>query len=211
MQAPAQSWFDLLAAQSEEMRADLREIDPREVAYRSGAVCLPATDQSAALELRLWDRRYRVQWPEVQVTDAQTGVPCRADVESLILHYLHTADGTPIQGKWLSFHELPDGMFYVQAFQGYTGRRLSMSFGNDLTSLEKAARSLEGFRLDLGDLAFSFRVLPRLDMAFVYWLGDEEMLANATVLFDAAAPYYLPPAGLAVLGSQLVSRLIKSR
>jgi len=29
----------------------------------------------------------------------------------LILHYLLNADGTPLENKWISFRELPDGLF----------------------------------------------------------------------------------------------------
>ncbi len=45
-------------------------------------------------------------------------------MESLILSYLHTADGTPVVGKWVNFRELPKGKMYHRAFQGYASDKL---------------------------------------------------------------------------------------
>ncbi len=37
----------------------------------------------------------------------------------VLMHYLLTADGTPPADRWLAFRELPDGLFYAQAFAGH--------------------------------------------------------------------------------------------
>ena len=47
-------------------------------------------------------------------------------------------------------------------------------------------------------------------MAVTYWRGDEDFAPQAQVLFDAAASPYLPTDGLALLGSNLVTRLLKA-
>jgi hypothetical protein len=53
-------------------------------------------------------------------------------------------------------------------------------------------------------------VLPRVWLAVVLHLADEEFPASANVLFDASASHYLPTEDLAVLGGMLTGRLIKS-
>ena len=63
--------------------------------------------------------------------------------------------------------------------------------------------------MSFGDASFLFRVLPRLWMAVVLYLADDEFGASANVLFDGAADHYLPTEDLAVLGGMLSSRLIR--
>ena len=53
-----------------------------------------------------------------------------------------------------------------------------------------------------------FTILPRVHLAVVYWEGDEEFPAQARVLFEDTAAHYMTTDGLAVLGSQLVGRLL---
>jgi hypothetical protein len=60
----------------------------------------------------------------------------------------------------------------------------------------------------LGDAGFGFHVLPRVELAAVYWLGDEDFPSRASILFDANAPHYMVTDGLAILGSQLVGRIL---
>jgi hypothetical protein len=47
-------------------------------------------------------------------------------------------------------------------------------------------------------------------LALVYWQGDEEFPSQAQVLFEDTAANYMPTDGLAVLGSQLVDRVLKA-
>jgi hypothetical protein len=68
---------------------------------------------------------------------------------------------------------------------------------------------LKGESLSFGDASFLFRMLPRLWLAVVLYLADDEFPANANVLFDAAASHYLPTEDLAVLGGLLAGRLIR--
>jgi hypothetical protein len=65
--------------------------------------------------------------------------------------------------------------------------------------------------LRFGDASFSFRPLPRLALACVLWLGDDEVPGSAKVLFDAAAGHYLPTEDLAGDGGMLAGRLLKAK
>ena len=73
-----------------------------------------------------------------------------------------------------------------------------------------AAKALGGESLTYGDAAFLFPMFPRLRLAVVLYLADEEFSASANVLFDAAAGHYLPTEDLAVLGGMLAGQLIKA-
>ncbi|MGD2205267.1 MAG: DUF3786 domain-containing protein, partial [Anaerolineae bacterium] len=121
-----------------------------------------------------------------------------------------TADGTTLSSKWIAFRNLPGGLGYDAAFQGRANLRLAHAFGADRAAFEAAAQTLGGERLSFGDTSFLFRLLPRVWLAIVLYLADEEFSANANVLFDASASHYLPTEDLAVLGGMLAGRLIKA-
>jgi hypothetical protein len=125
----------------------------------------------------------------------------------MILTYLVTADGTAPTGRWISYRDLPEGMFYAQAFRGYAEQRLVREL--TLPAFTQAAERLGGERLDLGSAGYAWDVLPRVRVAAVYWEGDEELPSQASVLFDEAGVHYMSTDGLAVLGSRLVDRLVR--
>jgi hypothetical protein len=150
---------------------------------------------------------YAVDAPGFVVRGAN-GQAAPSFFQSLILSYLQTANGAPLADHWISYRELPNGGFYHQAFQGYAPDRLSKRWGLDVQGFAAACSALGGLPLDLGDAGFMLRVLPRVDMAAIYWLGDEDFPSRASILFDANAHYYMVTDGLAILGNQLVSKIL---
>jgi len=195
-------WMDKLAPKVAELREALKGLPPEEVAWRSGA-----TLQGARLHLQMLFQPYAVDTTSYAVTRPGAGeVP--SFFQSLVLTYLHTADGAPSADRWISFRELPNGRFYHRAFQGYAPDRLTKRWGLDVDGFSEACHALGGTRLDLGDAGFGLRVLPRVELAAVYWLGDEDFPSRAAILFDANAAHYMVTDGLAILGSQLVGKIL---
>ena len=139
----------------------------------------------------------------------QAGHPMVAHptVAIALLHYLLTADGTPPADRWATFRELPDGLFYAQAFAGHAETLLAARLGADLPAFRQAATALGGSPLDLADAGYRFQALPRLAMAVLLWEGDDEFPGQARVLFDAHAGHYLPTEDLSGLGDWLAHRL----
>lgn len=129
---------------------------------------------------------------------------------ALLLYYFDRSDGAPLAGRWVAFGDLPDGRFYVQAFEGYTGSVLAGVFGDDLDGFCRAAQSLGGEAVGLGEAAFAYRVLPNLSVLAVCWLGDEDFPTRYQVLFDAAAANHMTTDGCAIVGSSLTRRLVKT-
>ena len=188
----------MVAAQREE----LRQRDPREFAAKSGA-----DFSEGVLRLKFYGELHIITLPELIVRVEATNKECGLNRSSMFFYYFLTADGTPLAGKWLAFRELPGGMFYHQAYQGYSGDRLAKAIDNHVGVFERAAKNLGGIRLDIGDASFAFDALPRVRVAVVYYAGDEDFPASANVLFDASASHYLPTDALAGVGSALVDRL----
>jgi hypothetical protein len=192
-----------MIAQVEAQRAALRERDPHDLALRCGAEF-----QDGVFRIKFYGEPYLVMFPDLEARVETTGKVCGLNRTAMFLYYLQTADGSPLQGKWVAFRDLPGGMFYHQAYQGYSGDRLAKAIDNRISVFERAAKNLGGMKLDLGDAAFAFDALPRVRVAAVYYAGDEDFPATANVLFDESASHYLPTDALAGVVSALVDRLI---
>ena len=197
--------MDKLVPRIEEARNTLGALAPEAIVERSGCT---RTD-NGQYQLAFMGRAYLVDGNFV-VRRADTADEAPAFIQSIILMYLATADGTPPFAHWISFHELPDGQFYEQAFRGYSGEELVRGLNGDLAAFQRASLKLHGKSIGLGDAAFAFRILPHLQIAVVMYAGDEDFPAQARVLFEATAPHYLSTDGLAILGGQLVGQIIKT-
>jgi hypothetical protein len=199
-------WYDKLAPVVEEAQTTLRQVKPSKLALRSGC----EQDANGNLRLSFFWREIVISGDDFSVRRADTGDEMPSFIQSIVLTYLVTADGTTPSGRWIGFRELPDGMFYAQAFQGYSGGRLVRELAGGLEALRRAAERLGGEPLSLGDAGYVFTVLPRVRLALVYWEGDEEFPSQARVLFEDSASHYLPTDGLAILGSQLIGKVLKA-
>ena len=172
-------------------------------------------------------RRYRVSHPGGVVEEMREGPPAgdsdsgdharpvHVSIVILILHYLLTADATPQEDRWVTFRELPGGLFYASAFESHaeaalkklvapddTNRRISVFRGN--------GANLGGVDLDLADAAMWFQALPCLRIAALLWKGDDEFPGQARILFDASARHYLPTEDLAGMGDWLAHQLVRA-
>lgn len=202
-----QEWYDKLAPRVAEARERLREIPPHKLALRSGC----GQEPDGAYRLTFFWRDYLVRPPDFTVQRADTGEEPSSFIQAILLTYLVTADGTTPSGRWITFHSLPDGMFYAQAFRGYAEDRLVRELGEEgLEAFRQGAERLGGEPIEIGDAGYAFQILPRIHLAAVYWLGDEDFPPRASILFEDTASHYMPTDGLAILGSHLVGALLKA-
>lgn len=202
LQAP----IDKLAPVMKEAQARLRAIDRAVIADRSGA----EIDRDGNLRVKFLRREYVIDQTEWTLKRADNDVAPPSIMQSLILTYLYTADGMPPIDRWVSFRELPNGLFYAQAFQGYTGAALIRDLNGDVERFKQASENLQGAALSIGDAGYAFQVLPRLKLAVSMWAGDDEFPAQAQVLFEETAPHYLITDGLAIVGSLLIGQIVKA-
>ena len=200
-----QRWHDRLAAQVAETQARLRQIDPARLAQRCGG----RLDEKHTLWLQFWGEYYNIPFPDLTVRRAYADeAPSELD-QALLLAYLATADGATPSGRYISYRDLPDGMFYAQAFRGYAEVRLVRELGEDgVDAFRQGSERIGGESIEVGNAGYAFQVLPRVRLAAVYWLGDEDFPSQASILFEDTAPHYMSTDGLAVLGSHLVNAIL---
>jgi hypothetical protein len=198
--------LDKLAPVVKDAQARLRAIDRAVVAEHSGA----EIDRDGSLRVEFLRRTYVIDHAEWTVRRTEDGATPSSFIQSLILTYLSTADGTPSIDRWVGFRELPNGLFYASAFQGYTGAELIRNLNGDVAAFRQASEKLKGEALAIGDAGYVFQVLPHLKLAVVIWAGDDEFPAQAQVLFQESAPHYLVTEGLAIVGSLVIAQIIKA-
>ncbi len=201
----------LLLDRINQLRQDLKKIDPWRLAEKTNSRYLPDEPDAGHFELDFWGMEVHVSYPEFRMVEFASQQEPHMVNQALLLYYFHTADGTPPDFRWIAFTDLPDGMFYTQAFHGYTGIELGRFFRNDRSAFEKAARKAGGNRVVFGEVSFKFDILPNASLLVVFWEGDEDFPSSFQVLFDASISHYLPTDACAIAGSMLTKKLIASR
>jgi len=200
-----EAWAESMLRPIDELGQALRRREPMGLATRAGCEF-----DGHALLLDYWRQPVRLTWPELAAERVADGKPCSTFDQAMLLYYLNSADGAPLAGEWIGYRELPDGAFYHQAYQGYSGNRLAQTFGTRPEAFVAAALALGGEPITgLGTTAFAFQPLPRIRLAAVLWPGDDEFAARGAVLFDAASSHYMTTDGLALLGGGLAGRLAR--
>jgi hypothetical protein len=201
-----EAWQESMSRRIDEVRGEVSQRNLNHLVYCSGAEL-----DGSALRFPYWGREVSISWPDLEATYLPEHASCPTFDEGMLLYYLHTADGVALADRWIGFRELPDGAFYNQAFQGYSGDLIAKRYGGDLETFHQAAQKMEGFQLRaLAPAAYSFSPLPRIRLALAMWPGDEDFSSRASVLFDANASHYMTTDGLALLGSGLARRLIRA-
>lgn len=182
---------------------DMEGISPYVVASMSGA-----SFEEGKFTIPFFNRSFTIHYPEVRVEEVGTDTPPPRWLEILLMHYLINADGTPISGMWITYRYLPGAGLFEQRFTNMALRPLIDAFGNDAQRFSQASLSIGGRPMTRsGDAAFRFLALPKIPMGCILYLGDQEVPSSITMLFDAAAPHYLPTEDLSLLGTYLSAAL----
>jgi hypothetical protein len=195
-----------LQTSCEKFRETLRQHDPQSIAAKAAiSIC---HNEAGELCLRgdYFFETHTICWPTLNIIGSD-GKPVTGQVEALWLHYLEKADGHPLSRRWVNLSEI-GGLFYQQAFQGYCGDELAAAWDDDIYGLRATCQAAGGWPITgLADLAFEWRVLPRLPLCLCYRLPSGSKGAWATMLFDASANHYMAADVAAIIGKNLSDRL----
>ena len=132
----------------------------------------------------------------------------RGAMTVLVLHYLITSQAKTLRNKLISYRELPDGMVFYNAFRSIAINPVAEAFGEDLSKFELRATALSGRKVEHGEIAFEFKIFPRVPVTYILWGGDEEIPASANILFDESASEQLHTEDLAEVGEVITHHLI---
>ena len=111
--------------------------------------------------------------------------------------------------EWVSFSELNDGRFYNQAFQSYTGDLLATHTNSIIERKDFFVSAFQAEAIEMGDLSFQLKVLPKVSLSLVLWLGDEDFPPSCKILFNRSVNSFLPTDVCAIVGSMFTHRILK--
>lgn len=143
-------------------------------------------------------KKYKVYHPEGQVV-CENGGEVQVTDQIVLLHYLTHCSNRVLEGSKIAFQELPSGSIYIGPFTNRSVRPLVAIFGENQEKIVEAAKLLGGWKEDLGDVAVTVPVLPKIPITFVLWEGDDEFPPSGNVLFDASASSHLHTEDYALL------------
>ena len=183
----------------------MTQVDPRTAASASG---VEYEEDKFIIPLFNWT--YTVKLPGCETTEMGTGVRVPKMLAVLLMHYLTHADGTAVSGIWMSYRQLPGAKLFEQKFINMVSRPMAEFFDSNIGSFMESASALGGQPIDRkGDAAFWFKALPKLPIACIFNIGEDEIPPSINILFDESAPHYLPTEDLTILGGLMNSFMKK--
>lgn len=169
----------------------LAALDAESVCARTGAV---------------WDgKTFLVPWLS-RLRPLDSGKP---QEQVLWLHYL-TSCGGKRTGELTAYRDIHGARFYESLFYARAVRPVVKRFGGDTDGLLRAGLKLGGVKADFGDCAVTVPCFPYVPVTYIVWRGDDEMPAEAGVLFDKSAAGWFPAEDLVVLASLSAYELINT-
>ena len=140
-------------------------------------------DPAGNVLVRFFGRSFRVLRDSLAV-EAIDRAPVSPYDEALILRYL--AAGRPVRplGRLVTFRDLPGGIFYLRPVIARTVAPILKTFGNDGPRLPQARARVDHGRIEAGDIGARVHMIGRLDLTFVYRLGDDEFPPTLDFSFD---------------------------
>lgn len=174
------------------------------IARRTGV-----SGDNEGFKLCFLDKEYRISYPDFifeDKSDPSREPPLQEQI--LLLHYLQAKEQICLEGKWVSFREIPGASFYVGPYMKRTTEPLKKVFGYDPQGFVQTAAKLEMTPVKVGDVGGELEILPGVPVQIILWQGDEEFTPEASILYDDSIRYVFCPEDVAWLGGMLVYRLI---
>jgi hypothetical protein len=182
------------------------------IARLSGAAVERSKEGDTLLFLDFLSKKIVISWPELEFSYKESDGELSIQQCILLLHYLNGAwssSGASITGEWISFQEVPDGKFYLDAFHRRAKNPLVQAFGNRPGLLVKLTKEAYGaVSADQGDVSVVVKALPLVPVALIIWKGDEEFPPEGNILFDRNVIEILSAEDMAWLSGMVIYPLM---
>lgn len=173
---------------------ELDRLDPEDVCRRSSAAYAP---ESATFRLTVFGQPVLLSKTE-RLVSAATSAGERL-LETLGPHlrlsalwHLKGARDLPLSGRLVKPDDLAGGDIYRRGTHVLPLDKVAGRYGRDPAAFLERGMELGGERLDYADASLRLFPLPRVPVAMLLWVGDDEFQARAGLLFDSTCQLHLP-------------------
>lgn len=138
---------------------------------------------------------YLVYFSHKMRVDRKTGQICMCEEPDRTLTFntvitiynlFHYAIENPVaSGKLVPFREVKRVYPFETAYKRTILSDLQKTFSGHVPELAMAGEKLNGTKMKQGDAGFILPIFPFLNLAVLFWDGDEEFEAQANMLFDS--------------------------
>ncbi|MFH1231614.1 MAG: DUF3786 domain-containing protein [Planctomycetota bacterium] len=137
-----------------------------------------------------------------------SGREVKINEKILLLHYLITADGAPLQREEITLENIPGASFYYPTYKARTIDLIINKFALASSGFIASAKNMGFNPVKEGELnRLRSLVLPNVLISFVFWSED---LSNLKILYDKNITHYLPLEDIIILTELVSHRIIKS-
>jgi hypothetical protein len=169
-------------------RESLKESDPDLLAGFANVWIERSKEGKTLFRIPFLNDKVIAEWPDFTFRSEKTGQEPVLQQQILLIHYLQGAwksRGGRITGEWIAFQDLPDGRFYLDAFQRRAKIPLVQVFGEKPEKLvEIAGAAYAAEPSEQGDYSVVVTALPLVPLALILWKGDDEFPPEGNILFD---------------------------
>lgn len=152
---------------------------------------------------------YRIDLPG-GVVSRDDGATVGVFAEILILHALLLHTGTPPQGVWIAFRDIPDGLLYGSVYEKRTAARLVRALSGAGDRVTRAAGRLGGRSAALGgDASAIVEPFCGVPVGIVFWEHDDRFPAAVTFLYDRTITDIFPAEDIVVLTQWVTEEMIR--
>lgn len=101
-----------------------------------------------------------------------------------IIQYLLKAKKINLYNEWISQNDIQGGPTFFRGPHQIPTNFISSHYKYDIDKFKIACEKFNGVFIDMADAAYVFKVTPRIQVAVLYWSGDDEFLPEAKLLYD---------------------------
>jgi hypothetical protein len=142
--------------------------------------------------LSVWGDAYTVYPHESRIDRLSHHMgPAHAYLDLFIVHYLLHAKAVDVANTWISEKDIPGGATFFRGPHEIPTDLIVRRYDRDIEAFKSACCRLQGSRLDMADTAFAFRAAPRIPVAVLYFIGDEDFPSESRLLFDSSITAHL--------------------
>lgn len=168
---------------------ELSQRDPSDVCRR--AACR-YDDVDESYILSAWNDEYRIFPTQLKIdcmTKLTQGIQDYFDL--FLIHYLLQSKETELSNEWISEKDIPGGPTFFRGPHEIPTKLISLRFNDNINEFKARCEQLHGIPLNMADAAYRFRIAPRIPVAVLYWIGDEDFPAESKILYDRTIAQHL--------------------